>query len=377
MEADHILKKWLPQLARDPAFNRNLSLKHFDFQLETKTDVSWNVDFHDKPRIYAFPGNETGVGEYRVRSPLRALTNAAMIQSSLLPNHDEAIIPDVVEVERAQPDVLFLQNAFADYFIEAWGRYRRFNDVFMVYGQDDLLYTLPKKHPKQGKWPKDIRRRLKKMMRLSDRVIVANEVLAKEFGKFTDNIVIVPNYLETERWLTLDLPEKLQQSKPRVGWAGGVEHQGDLELILPVVEALHQEVDWVFMGMCPEALRPYIKEFYPGVAFHLYPQKLAELNLDLAIAPLEHNKFNEAKTNLRLLEYGVLGWPVVCTDILPYQDAPVTRVANNSEHWIRIIRDKIQEPDLLRQEGQQLRRWVVDNYILEDHLQQWYGALLP
>ncbi|WP_349431730.1 glycosyltransferase [Methylomarinum sp. Ch1-1] len=377
VEADHILKKWLPQLARDPAFNRNLSLKHFDFQLETKTDVSWNVDFHDKPRIYAFPGNETGVGEYRVRSPLRALTNAAMIQSSLLPNHDEAIIPDVVEVERAQPDVLFLQNAFADYFIEAWGRYRRFNDVFMVYGQDDLLYTLPKKHPKQGKWPKDIRRRLKKMMRLSDRVIVANEVLAKEFGKFTDNIVIVPNYLETERWLTLDLPEKLQQSKPRVGWAGGVEHQGDLELILPVVEALHQEVDWVFMGMCPEALRPYIKEFYPGVAFHLYPQKLAELNLDLAIAPLEHNKFNEAKTNLRLLEYGVLGWPVVCTDILPYQDAPVTRVANNSEHWIRIIRDKIQEPDLLRQEGQQLRRWVVDNYILEDHLQQWYGALLP
>ncbi len=376
-EADHMLEKWLPQLAQDPAFNRNISLKHFDVQIETKTDVTWNVDFRDKPRIYAFPGNDSGVGEYRVRSPLRALTKAAMVQSSLLPNHAEAIIPDVVEVERAKPDVLFLQNAFVDYFIDAWGKYRRFNDVFMVYGQDDLLYSLPSKHPKQGQWPKDLKRRLRKMMQLSDRVIVANEVLAQEFTKFTDNIVVVPNYLETERWLSLRLPETSERGRPRVGWAGGIEHRGDLEFILPVVEALHREVDWVFMGMCPDALRPYIKEFHPGVVFDLYPQKLADLNLDLAIAPLEHNKFNEAKTNLRLLEYGILGWPIVCTDILPYQNAPVTRVANNPDHWVRAIKDKLQEPELLRQEGQALRQWVVANYILEDHLRQWYGALLP
>jgi hypothetical protein len=31
---------------------------------------------------------------------------------------------------------------------------------------------------------------------------------------------------------------------------------------------------------------------------------MASLNLDLAIAPLEINPFNESKSNLRLLEYG-------------------------------------------------------------------------
>ncbi|MGY6277393.1 glycoside hydrolase family 99-like domain-containing protein [Methylomonas sp. MgM2] len=376
-EADNMLEKWLPQLADDPAFNRHLSLKHFDFQLETKTHATWNVDFHDKPRVLAFPVNESGVGEYRIRSPLRALTKAAMIQSSLLPNHGEMIIPDVVEVERAKPDVLFLQNAFADHMLEAWGRYRRFNNTFMIYGQDDLLYSLPKQHPKQGQWPKDVRRRLKKMMQTADRVIVANEVLADEFKKFNTNVIVVPNYLESDRWLSLQLPEKLPMGKPRVGWAGGVEHQGDLELIIPLVIALHNEVDWVFMGMCPDLLRPYIKEFQTGVPFQQYPQKLAALNLDLAIAPLEHNKFNEAKTNLRLLEYGVLGWPVVCSDILPYRNAPVTRVPNNPDHWVRVIREKIQDPDNLPQEGQILRQWVIDHYILEDHLEQWYQALTP
>ena len=45
-----MLEKWLPQLANDPAYNRNLSLKHRHFQIETETDVTWNPDFHDRPR---------------------------------------------------------------------------------------------------------------------------------------------------------------------------------------------------------------------------------------------------------------------------------------------------------------------------------------
>jgi len=165
--------------------------------------------------------------------------------------------------------------------------------------------------------------------------------------------------------------------KLRVGWAGGSEHISDLIFILPVVEALHNEVDWIFMGLALEELKPFVKEFHAGVEFDLYPQKLANLNLDLSIAPLMHNRFNECKTNLRLLEYGVMGWPVVCSDILPYQAAPVTRVANNVNEWVRVIREKINEPDELLKEGELLKQWVVDNYMLSDHVDEWSAALLP
>lgn len=376
-EVDNMLTKWLPLLAKDPAFNRNLSLKHLDFQIETKTNVSWNVDFHDKPRVFAFPCNDSGVGEYRVRAPLRGLTNRGDIQSSLLPNHDESILPDIVEIECVKPDVLFLQNIFEEQFIEAWGKYEKFNDAFMIYGQDDLNYALPKKHPLQGRWPKDMRRRLKRILNYSDRLIVANEPLAEAFGKMIEDVVVVPNYLETSRWLNLQMPTKNPRKKLRIGWAGGGSHRGDLELIYPVILSLCNEVDWVFMGMCPDLIKSYVREIHPGVAFEDYPQTLADLDLDLAIAPLEHNNFNQAKTNLRLLEYGAMGWPVVCTDIFPYQGAPVTLVANNTDHWVKTIREKINEPDALEKEGQVLRQWVIDRYILEDHLDEWLLALKP
>ncbi|MDZ4152530.1 glycosyltransferase, partial [Methylicorpusculum sp.] len=376
--ADEVIKKWLPQLANDPAYNRNLSLKHRHFQIETETDVTWNVDFHDRLRIYAFPANDSGVGEYRVRSPLRALTNSAMIQSSLLPNHSATLIPDIVEIERVKPDVLLLQNGTADYLIHAWEQYKRFNSVFRIYSQDDLVFALPGKHPLQSKWPKDMRKRLRKLMENSDRLIVANEPLKEAYSRWIGDIKVVPNYLESNRWVDLPVTKKERTSnKLRVGWAGGAQHHGDLEFIIPVVESLKDEVDWIFMGMCPDRLKPIIKEYHGGVPFDLYPQKLAELDLDLAIAPLEYNNFNMAKTNLRLLEYGVFGWPVVCSDILPYQNAPVTLVGNNTQYWLKAIREKIAEPEALRAEGKVLQQWVLDNYLLEDHLDDWLQALTP
>ncbi len=101
-----------------------------------------------------------------------------------------------------------------------------------------------------------------------------------------------------------------------------------------------------------------------------YPSKLASLDLDLAVAPLEINAFNKAKSNLRLLEYGILGWPVIATDIFPYQDAPVTLVKNKYRDWLRVIKTKIADPVALKDEGDKLQKWVMENWILEDHLEE-------
>lgn len=376
-ENDFMLGKWLPQLARDPAYNRNLSLKTTDFQVDRSLNVYWSADYKPRPKVYAFPPDSAGVGEYRVRGPVNTLVRAGLIEGAFANNVNELILPTPVEIERIKPDVLFMQNGFLDFILTAWKKYRKFNDVFMVSGQDDIVYMLPESHPMKGEWPTNLRRKVKEQFLCSDRLIVANEALAIEFNKMAGEIVVVPNYLENIRWDSLLLPEKSKGKKLRVGWAGGHQHESDLQFILPIVEALHKEVDWVFMCLCLEELEPFVKEIHKGVVFDLYPQKLAELNLDLAIAPLMHNKFNECKTNLRLLEYGILGWPVVCSDVLPYQNAPVTRVANNTQHWIKILRDKINEPDALAKEGKMLQQWVVDNYMLDDHVDEWYAALMP
>lgn len=97
-------------------------------------------------------------------------------------------------------------------------------------------------------------------------------------------------------------------------------------MIADVVKELAGEVEWVFFGMCPAAIRPYVHEVHAGVEIDSYPAALARLDLDLAVAPVEQNLFNECKSNLRLLEYGACGFPVVCSDLECYKgDLPVTR----------------------------------------------------
>jgi glycosyltransferase involved in cell wall biosynthesis len=152
----------------------------------------------------------------------------------------------------------------------------------------------------------------------------------------------------------------------------------DLRLIVDVVKATADEVDWIFFGMCPDPIRPLVKEFHEPVKLEDYAAKLASLDLDLAIAPLEDIPFNHGKSHLRLLEYGVMGYPVVCSDITPYRgDYPVTRVPPKFKAWVETIRALVADRDELARRGDALRQHVQRHWMLEDHLDVWLKAWLP
>lgn len=159
---------------------------------------------------------------------------------------------------------------------------------------------------------------LRQGIALCDRVVVTTQPLADALSSMHSDIRIVPNMLPVDPWGSLTC-RRGTSSKPRVGWGGGTSHTGDLEIIADVVRELANEVEWVFFGMCPDELRPYVHEFHSTISLQAYPFKLASLNLDLALAPLEFHIFNDCKSNLRLLEYGACGYPVICTDTEAYR----------------------------------------------------------
>jgi hypothetical protein len=282
----------------------------------------------------------------------------------------------MAELERLQVDSLLMHNAMHDPYMDAMEAYKRVNQTFIVFGQDDLMYAMPPKNPFSKTIYKDVKKRLRRCLGIADRVVVTTQALADELSSMADDIRVVPNYLDEAIWGGLQ-SQRGVADKPRVGWAGAQQHLGDLELLEEVVRETADEVDWVFFGMCPEFLQPYVKEIHNPVTFGKYPQKLATLNLDLAVAPLEHNRFNECKSNLRLLEYGVLGWPVIASDIAPYREGPVCLVRNQARAWIKAIRERTHDLDASRQEGDVLRDWVRENWLLQHHLDDWLAALDP
>ncbi|HTV86124.1 MAG TPA: glycosyltransferase family 92 protein [Dyella sp.] len=374
-EQNAMYRKWLPRIARDPAYSINLSIDGMGFELDAQRVKGWQPFSKPLlPRLFCVAADSHGCGHYRIVQPFNSMQRKGLAEGMIAGVH---LSP--VAMERFQPTSLVLQRQVTDQQIKLLESYRDFSRAFKVFELDDLIQQIPIKSHFHGLMPKDIVKSLRRSLSTVDRFVVSTDALAEQFKGFHADIRVVQNRLPTDWWGNLPASERRVGRKPRVGWGGGSSHRGDLELIADVVRDLADEVEWVFFGMCPDKLRPYIHEFHNGVPIEEYPRKLASLNLDLALAPLENNIFNECKSNLRLLEYGACGFPVIATDIVCYQtDLPVTRVRNRYKDWVDAIRMHLADLDQTARTGDALRDAVHKDWMLsEDKLIEWRTAWLP
>ncbi|MDE3740129.1 glycosyltransferase [Pseudomonas resinovorans] len=374
-EQDVVFGKWLPVLARDPAYNPNFSLAQPGGFKLADTAISWRPlsSWKPLPTVLAHPADFYGCGHYRVMQPFSALQQTGLVDGAL-----SVGLMHVTDLERYEPDTIILQRQIGDERLEAMRRMKALSGAFKIYELDDYLPNLPIKSVHRENMPKDIVKSFRRGLSYVDRFVVSTDALAEAFAGMHEDIHVVENRLPVGWWKGVQGLRRTK-AKPRVGWAGGASHTGDLELIADVIKELANEVEWVFFGMCPDKLRPYIHEYYGGVAIEQYPAALARLNLDLALAPVEQNLFNECKSNLRLLEYGACGFPVICSDIRCYQgDLPVTRVKNRFKDWVEAIRMHLADLDAAARLGDELQAVVHRDWMLEGrNLELWRQAWTP
>jgi len=360
-------QRWMPQIKADPFYNPNFRLKGSGFELES------NPVFRPKlpglKKLLAHSGDFWGSGLYRMIAPATVLAEEGLIAGGC---YREYFMP--AEVAKIAPDVIVLQRQTSDEQIRGASDYRSYSNAKLIFELDDYLPNVPISNAHKKNLPPDLVRRLRKAMSICDRIVVSTDPLREAMLPFHDEIVVLPNYLPKKLWGAI--PERTESDlkrKPRIGWAGGSSHTGDLRMVADVVRALADRVDWVFLGMKPEGVDEHITEFHVGVHLGEYPAKLAALDLDLALAPLEENQFNECKSNLRLLEYGICGYPVIATDVTPYRCGfPVTLVRNRFKDWVEAIQTKLEDRDALWQEGIALQRFVREGWMLEgENLLRW------
>jgi glycosyltransferase involved in cell wall biosynthesis len=366
--------RWLAKIASDPAYNPNLALDASGYSLEPGPRTGW-TPFTQRtlPNVLAVPISASASGHYRVVQPLLELQAVGRAVGRVSFSK-----PATIDIERQRPDVIILQGRYSETSAQEISHIRQYTGARLIYELDDYPLDIPAKNGHVRKRLDNMEDILRKSIGACDRVVVSTQPLADAFSSMHADIRVVPNMLAPHLWSNLR-SQRSTSRKPRVGWGGGTSHTGDLELIADVVKSLADEVDWIFFGMCPDALRPFIAEFHSLVDMDAYPQKLASLNLDLALAPLEYHFFNDCKSNLRLLEYGACGYPVICSDTLAYKGyLPCTRVISNStEEWTAAIRLHLDDPQASCRMGEALREMVLRDYMLRgENLQNWANAWL-
>ena len=91
---------------------------------------------------------------------------------------------------------------------------------------------------------------------------------------------------------------------------------------------------------------------------------------DVSIAPLENTLFNRCKSELKMIEAGVLKKAIIVSNIYPYTILANSKnsilINDNKRGWYDAMRKLIKNPNFKHDLSQQLYLDVKENYNLED-----------
>lgn len=332
------------------------------------------------PFVLAHPADNAGCGYHRVTRRLDLLGRAGLING-----RQDMQLYTAEGIVAVNPDVIVLQRQHEVHQREAVLRYRQqLPTAHLVYEIDDILSAVPDESPHKPHIRSDIDEQIAATATLCDSITVTTRALAKHMRTICGDmdIRIAPNMLGRDDFVNAAKARAnstLAAHKPRIGWGGSMSHVGDLKLIYEVIQKTYHKIDWVFLGIRPDLDLPI--EFHEGVQPSDYLVKLASLNLDLVVAPLDDNQFNRCKSNLRLIECGACSYPVIASPVEPYLEGNppvVAHAAPTTAAWLGAIEAFLRLPlDKQREHGRKLHAWAEKNFCLDDHAVETVKHWLP
>lgn len=335
------------------------------------------------PSVLFWVGEPGGTGEYRCRTPGRALARAGWDVTF----EDEGIDMTVGGRVKGDPDVLVLCRTFGDYVPDAIRRIRAAGRTTVVFDVDDWFAGIPEYNP-ASRLPGEVVNTMHRAMGLADLISCSTPELAEGYSVL-NRTVVLPNYLDPEVWQPFQDMARLR-SHIHVGWAGAFHwRSADLELLKPWLYDFlddHREVRFAAIG-CRELLEwlgidgvttprlppgPHTNE--RNLDLHPYQHLPAMLaHLDVGLVPLVANRFNQAKSWCKGLEKNAMGVPVAASPSREYRSyirPGVNGFLVKDGQWARTLERILDDLENMQAGA----RKVADEYWIDDHVHKWAAA---
>lgn len=308
------------------------------------------------------------LGQYLPSLPYRMCTGYPIWK------YDHFVVMSDDEVEFT-PDVLILQRlmhkGLADHIKQA-----KANGQIIINDIDDWYWGLS---PTNAAWyhshPKINDREninyYKSIIAASSYVTVSTPYLLDRVSSFTKcPLILLPNTIDVGN---IPVKEHTDDTVPVVGWAGSTAHRSrDIETVANVLRPLYNnnEIKLMHLGHLDDYARFSDVLGLPEDAVTTYPLMAPEdyyqhLTMDVGIVPLNVIPFNQAKSDIKGLEYAAAGIPFVAQSIDSYdvlcKEYGIGRVAKRPDAWIKNLK-ALKDPHLRRDEGLSNREkvWARD-----------------
>lgn len=219
-------------------------------------------------------------------------------------------------------------------------------------------------------------------------ITVTTDSLKASLSGFNGNIEILPNVL-TDSWNLDESYEVRDGQTIKIGYMGTTTHANDLKLIEEAIKNIQASsdkdivfemvggTDSSFDGMSRVNV-PFDKRHYPDFVEWLQNA----IKWDIAIAPLvENNHINQAKSELKYLEYTALNVPGIYSDVGPYskcishEDNGLLIKNNSVKEWEINMKKLIESKELREKILKNSKEDIFKNYVLENLETNWEVTL--
>lgn len=310
-----------------------------------------------------FPEQDTAVGLYRIINPARFLKREKLVKES-----------------RVAPFTGQSQTQHYNWSDKTWLEICNGADILhttLLWKQADILKMLNLRHHYGLKWVVDIddniyasskdnaatdqaeilRPNRDMCLSLADGLTVSVPNLKELYSQLNPNVFVQPNGLDFKIWDKLVVKKK---KKLRIGWRGSLGHKEDLALIEPVIAKIREAypmVEFVTFGWNPG----FSDEHVGWVSSEKYPEKLAELGIDIAVVPLTDSGYNRCKSNLNWMEWSALKIPVVYSPTENNKGLPGLPT-QTSYQWFESISQLLNDPSLRKSLGEKQNKYVKEHF---------------
>ena len=218
-----------------------------------------------------------------------------------------------------------------------------------------------------------------KMIHEADAVITSTPFLYDYYSKKRNNVYLVRNGLDVERWTRR---KDVAKHKPVVGWVGATPwRSGDLELLQPFMPGFiaKHKLKFHHSGHTPNA--PYAHKqlgvskeastVMPLVPILDYPKLFPPI--DIGIVPLTPIPFNSAKSFIKGLEYAGAGVPFIASDLPEYRflaGLGMGRIAKNKEEWLYHLGELL-DPQMRKDEAEVNREILTKMFSMTTRGEDW------
>lgn len=306
----------------------------------------------------------------------------------------------------------------------------------------DDYWILPTYFPQYRVYNQQYKIHLKiiELIKNVDYITTTTEAFAKEIKKHNKNVCVIPNAIDSREKQFKKLDPANKSSRLRVGIICGSSHEKDIELLSGIVNQLKPYIDKLQFVICgfdlngsvqykdengeiktrpvrpdetvwtryekvltdnysiiSENYKRYLFSFtnsveYPNIENQPYRRCWTKPvnqyathynNIDVLLVPLVENKFNECKSQLKVVEAGFFNKAIIAQDFGPYKidlDSYIKRggiinengnsllvdSSKNHKDWAKYIKFLLNNPDARVNMANNLSTKITSEYSLEN-----------